>query len=81
MIADKKMKIGLIVQSFAPLFLILLVKNFDSRLIELVYGLFHNRKLGIESSLLMNLIRKTAEMHITQCRAHSFPRWLQKRLN
>ena len=56
MIADKKMKIGLIVQSFAPLFLILLVKNFDSRLIELVYGLFHNRKSVIESSLLMSLI-------------------------
>lgn len=56
MIADKKMKIGLIVQSFAPLFLILLVKNYDNRFIEIVYGLLNNHKSVIESSLLIELI-------------------------
>ena len=56
MIADKKMKIGLIVQSFAPLFLILLVKNYDNRLLELLCGLVRNHKSAIESSVVMNLI-------------------------
>ncbi|MDY2636833.1 MAG: anti-phage protein KwaA [Phascolarctobacterium sp.] len=56
MIADKKMKIGLIVQSFAPLFLILFVKNYDNTFLELLCGLFQNHKSAIESSLLVKLL-------------------------